>query len=374
MDIFKFNSPTAPTKLEQGQIVNGLKSKMWIERYRRTGEFSFVADVRSGAREALPIGSIISHTETTEIMVVENHEISDDRDKNSEIIISGRGFESYFEHRVVGEEKDYSVTQSPSDYQLLSAYTWDQAVTLIKEHIYNTEILDLDNELPYVTVSTDISGTDGTSAARKIKTGELYKAFVDILDVDDLGVKVIRPGPWSPLGSGSPNIAVVVHRGVDRSSQVIFSHDTGEIESAEYLWSNKRLKNCAIVSGKHVEVFVEGTATKYDRRIMHVEADDIDESYSSMPTGTDLIEVQAALTQRGLEALASQKAISLAKTEVSKALHRSVFRKDYDVGDIVMVSGDYNASKKMRVEEYVEIEDQNGSQGYPTLATIEEES
>ncbi len=34
MDIFKFINPVHPTKLDQGQLINGLKSKLWIERYR----------------------------------------------------------------------------------------------------------------------------------------------------------------------------------------------------------------------------------------------------------------------------------------------------------------------------------------------------
>jgi len=73
MDVFTFLNPTSPTKMEQGVFVNGLLSKMWVERYRQAGEFRFTAKASSGVREQLPLGAFISHTDTHEIMVVDNH-------------------------------------------------------------------------------------------------------------------------------------------------------------------------------------------------------------------------------------------------------------------------------------------------------------
>lgn len=369
MDIFKFHSPTSPTKLEQGEIINKLKRKLWIERYRQAGEFQLVADASSDIRSLLPIGALISHVDSTEVMIVENHEISETRGKPTEIVISGRGFETIFEQRIVGSNKVFPTSTGVTDYILAADQVWNQAVTLISDHIHASSLIDDDNALPYITILSELSGS-GTAISRSLKRGTLYSRLLELLDPDDLGIKVIRPGPWSPLGSASPNIAVVIHAGTDRSDEIIFSYDTGDIESADYLWSNKKLKNAALVTGRWVEVWVDTSDVNYNRRVMQVDASDIDNAFTSAPTGADLANVIAWMETRGRDALSAQNEVALTKAEVSKDGNRSKYRVDFEVGDIVTVVGDYNAASTMRISEYVEIEDEKGSRSYPTLSLL----
>lgn len=371
MDIFRFNNPTAPTKLESGEIVNGLKSKLWVEKYRDAGFFEVVANAKSGVKELLSIGSLISHVDSREVMIVENHEISDDKGKEPEIKISGRGFETFFEQRIVGSNKTYPSSSGIADYELAADDTWNQVVDLISEHILASRLIDDNNAIPYVQVLTDIPGV-GVDEKRLQKRTNLYTAVLELLKLDNLGIKVVRPGSWSPLAAGSPDMAVLIHKGVDRSAEIIFSYDTGEIESADYLWSNKLLKNAALVSGKWIETMVVGVDAQFDRRVMHVNASDVDETYSAAPVEPDLTNVINAMQQRGLEALAAQTEVALTKAEVSKEATKSTYRTDFDVGDLVTVSGDYNETSKMRITEYVEVEDENGVSGYPTLAIDDE--
>jgi hypothetical protein len=370
VDIFKFNTVTNSMLLERGEIVNGLKSKLWIERYDKAGEFTFVANASTGIRDILPIGTMISHLESYEVMIVENHEITDKSDEEAEIVITGRGFESYFENRIVGSNKAFPTNTGVQDYTLVSATTWEQTVTMLRDHIYASALLDDNDSLPYIQILHDVSGS-GVATARSMKKGDLYSAMQELLAIDSLGIKVIRPGPWSPLVSGgSTDIAAIIHKGVDRSNSIIFSYDTGEIESADYLWSNKKLKNTAVIIGRWVETIVTTGFANFARRVMLVEASDMDNSYSVAPTGTDLANVIAAMQQRGYAALAAQNEVSLTKAEVSKDNTKALYRTDFDVGDIIMVNGDYNESSTMRISEYVEVEDENGRSGYPTLTMV----
>jgi hypothetical protein len=349
--------------MEQAEIVNGLKTKMWVERYRSAGEFKFTVSASSGMRDILPIGSFISHVDTSELMIVENHEISDQRGKESELIISGRGLETDFEQRALGSNKVLPFSGVISDYALASDETWNQVVTMLKDHLYTSQLIDDDNAWPYLTITTDIPA-GGTEVARTIKRTDLYKAMVDLLAVDEVGVKVVRP-------SGSEvNTTLLIHKGVDRSAELVFSYDTGEIESADYLWTNKAAKNAAFVSGKWVQVWVDGVETGYSRRVMQVDATDIDNAYSAAPAGADLTAVIAAMTQRGMDAIAAKNDISLTKAEVSREVNQNKYRVDFDVGDLVTIQGDYNEVSTMRISEYVEIEDQNGYIGYPTLTMV----
>lgn len=365
MDIFKFN-PTSPGKLEGGEIINKLKSKMWIERYRVPGEFTLVANANTGLREKLPIGSFVSHVDTQEVMIVENHEIQDDPDKETEIKVTGRGFESIFEQRIVGSNKVFPTSAEVTDYTLAADETWDQSKTLIDNHTQVAPLVDDNDSLPYFTTMVSVVGP-GASVARIIKRADLLKAVTEILAVDDLGMQVYRPGPLNPLGAANQNTVLVIHKGVDRSAQVLFSYETGEIVSADYLWSNKKLKNTAYIVGKWVETLVTTASTFYDRRMMLVDAKDIDESFTAPPAGADLTLVVNAMQQRGIEALAAQKETALTKAEVSRTAANAKYRTDFNVGDLVRVDGNYNEAASMRISEYVEIEDGTGQSGYPTL-------
>lgn len=376
MDIFSFLNPTDPTLMEQGKIINGITSKMWIERYAESGEFTFKAPVSSGLKELLPIGSFVSHTDTPEVMIVENHEINDQEDQESTITVTGRGYETYLEQRIIGSNRVFpkllsNVTEGK--FLLPAQKTWDQIVHLISQHISAGMLADDNNSLPHVIVDTFLTGP-GENSSRYLDTRDLYSSVIDLMKIDDLGIKIVRPGVWSPLGASSPNVAMLIHKGVDRTATIVFSYLTGEIVNADYLWSNKKLKTSALVTGKWVQtIYNKPGITKYRRRMMEVDASDLDELYDTPPDDFAFAVFNIAMKQRGKEELAKQKDVNLTKAEVSKKSVYSQIRVDFNVGDLVTVAGDYNESSVMRVSEFVEIEDENGTVAYPTLTLKSDE-
>lgn len=374
MEIVRFTNPTDPTKLDQGDIVNGLKSKFWVERYRKFGEFKFIADANGSVRNQLPIGSLISHTATSEVMIVENHEISADRGSEAQLTVSGRSFETFFEQRIVGTNVSLLGTiLGPVEYNLGSAYTWIQAKQLLEDHILAENLIDVNNAIPFTSVITQVPGT-GADIPRFFKHGDLYVALFNLLEIDNLGVRSIRPGSWSPSWgeADESNIQVAIYKGTDRSANVILSYDTGEIESADYLWSNKKAKNAAWIIGKWVQSFVSlgGTLNFTNRRTMLIMTDDFDSQFEEMPTEPEQAVIREQMALRALEVLRAQKDISITKVEASKESVRAIYRTDFNVGDIVTVHGDYNETESKRIDEYVEFEDSNGFVGYPTLVAI----
>lgn len=367
MDIFKFHNPIAPTKMEQGEIINGITSKTWIERYRDAGEFTLKAPVNSGLKEILPLGTFISHTDTYEIMIVENHEISEDSQNEAQIVITGRGYETFLENRIIGIDNIFPMSRTDLHISLASGYTADQVVSLINDLIANP--LDLPNDvLPYVTVSALLVETGVLAPQpRNINRGPLYPAVIDLLKIDNLGIKVVRPSHLST----NPNTAFVVHRGNDRRQSVAFSYETGEIVTADYLWSNKKVKNAALISGRYVTTTVTTGATGYDRRWVFLDASYIDQGLPGPPdpsTLPSIYTISDQMQQVGRDFLNSQSIVQLAKAQVSKEGTKAVYRRDYDLGDLITVHGDYGVTGVMRVTEYAEVEDSNGSSGYPTLS------
>ena len=367
MDLFKFRS-TEPY-LEGGELINGTTSVMWVERYRENGEFTIIAPVSSNLRTMLPLGTLISHMDTTEVMVVENHEIVANTDDELEITITGRSLETTLENRIVGANRTMPLASGAAlpEYTLAADYTWIQAVTLVNDHIYGPSLIDSDDELINMQCLHQVAGTS-VSEERPLKRATVYKHLLEIAEVDDLGIKTVRPGIWSPYPVADRKTAFIIHVGNDLTDSIVFSYASGEVQNAQYLWSNKKLKTSALVTSKWLETVVNGPEANYDRRTMFVDASEIDSAETVAPTGATRTAYLAIMATLGNQALAAQKEIALAKADINKAGTRYLYRTDYEVGDLVMVHGDYDTSRIMRVVEYVEIDDENGESGYPTLS------
>lgn len=377
LDIFRFRNEHEITLMEHGEIVNGIKRKTWIERYREAGEFTFVADISSNIREMFPINSFVSHINTSEIMIVENHSISSSRGETAEIEVSGRSLESYLEQRIVGSAKNYALPQSPEEYTFGAFPVWYQALSLIIGEMFEDIIPDPDNVFPYLQFMANVT-EDGTVETRVVPQGDLYTVLLSILEIDNLGLKSIRPGvwgqelipddDWNTTGYIPGNSILLINKGVDRSSDLIIANDLGEVESSDYLWSNKPYKTAAIVSGRWVEIFYDTGLTGYDRRVMFIDGSDLDDYFLESEIPANRFAIEYVMNQRAQQVLNTRKPVILSRVETSRNAVRAKYREDYDLGDLVTVVGDYNESAVMRIIEHVEIEDETGSSEYPTLA------
>lgn len=373
MDLFKLND--MPTSMTSGEAINGYESILWVERYRTPGEFKMTARLSSGLREFLPLGTVISHTGTLESMIVENHVISEEDNEDLILTISGRSFDSYLEQRVVGQNQIWGSatmkwTINQEGYLIDPDLTWWQVQQLILDHIHATFNFNAGDGIPNtdLDIAEELGGV-GEMNARVIKRGNLLPRTHELMEIDDLGLKVRRPNVFPGTSSGLFT-TWIIHGGIDRRSTVRFTAQTGDVTKADYLWSNKKLKNAAMVAGKFVDVMVYGTPSGYDRRVLFVDGSDIDKGYSAIPTGTDLTNIKERLSVRGQQALAAQKQIVLSSADVSENREYR-FRIDYDVGDIVSLDGNFGVSLPMRVVEYAEIVDENGESGQPTLEVLE---
>ncbi len=368
MDIFKFTNPTHPTKMEQGEIINGLKSKMWIERFFQEGEFTLVAPLGSGVAIDLPPGTYISHVDTKQIMVVENQDLKVERNKEPDVVITGRSLEVLYEGRVVGATRAGPTPSGGAnrDYTVANGTPWNQLKTLIYNHTQG--LANVNDELPWIQPTVAITDVVPVITDKTYKVGSLYAQIREALDAYGMGVRSIRPGPWTPgtIPAGSTEINIY---GMTDNTQTGFAYDLGEVDRAEYLWSNKNLKNTAIVIGKWVIQRVDVGPIKEARRMIFVDGTSIDDSYTVTPTGATLTQIQAEMTKRGQEAIDSHNELVLSKAEASERVTRLRYRYDYELGDIVTVTGDFGTEAHRLVSEYVEIEDEKGISGQPTFFT-----
>ena len=361
MELFKFNYTTDPTVLERGELINGATSIMWVERYREAGEFEIVAPLSSGLLSFLPIGTLISHADSMEVMIVENQEIDEEKIEDPVITFTGRTLETFLEQRIIGTNQARA-SSTITEYSLAADYTWNQAVKLINDHIQNTT--NVNDQLVNVVATTTVTGT-GPRTLQVLKRDEVYKALLEILETDDLGIRTIRRSTFP--GGDNTRTQFSIFRGVNRSNQVIFSWKAGDLSEVNYLWSDKKSKTSAMVVGRYINVMVDGTSTKYNKRTMIVDADDIDGNLSAPPSGAALTDVINKMIARGNSAISAKNRVTISRADISN-ISKYQYRKDFNVGDLVTLDGNFGQIAIMRVTEYVEIEDETGESAHPTLS------
>ncbi len=66
--------------------------------------------------------------------------------------------------------------------------TWLQAVQLIREHIVTGVTQSVDDAVPNVDATSTVTGT-GVSEARVIKRGSVHERLLELLEIDDLGIR-----------------------------------------------------------------------------------------------------------------------------------------------------------------------------------------
>jgi len=348
------------TELFGAESIDGYETATWVERFQEPGEFKITAKVSSGLKNFLPVGTFISHVGSRELMVVENHLVKEPKDKDPSLEISGRSFVTYLDDRIIGQNHVAGGANTIVEYALVADETWEQIVSVINDHIILGFPIDGDDGLPGVAAGHFCVGT-GTVEARVLKYGTVLDRVLELLKVDDVGLRILRPTAFNP------SIRFNVYQGVDRTADVQFSTILADLDNLEYLFSRKRYKNHARVVGRWVQILTSvGTTVNVDRRYMIVDASDIDQQFSAMPTGGDLTNVINAMTTRGKEALKKQRSITITQASVSPNSSLE-YRKDYGLGDLVMVNANFNQTQVMRVTEFAEIEDEQGTSGQPTL-------
>lgn len=387
MDFFKFIPGEDPSFLTNGAYINGIKTAQWVERYRPAGMFKFTAPVSSGLRDFLPLGTMISHIGTKEVMVVDTHEIDESNSKEiSQVTISGLGLDAWLVNRIVGGdvyESGFDSSIPIPDYILDFDTTWNQIAALINLQIkLGPPTLDDPGGRPLINVGDVVEGfiaipneqhtVDGIATYRIVERGVLYDRVLEMLKIDDFGIKIVRPNPDNV---DPATTEFRIHNGVDRTADVIFSHARGDLENSHYLWSNRDLRNDGVVITSYLDYRYHPSDwldhQGYNRRVGLTEASDLDSQVSLSPDGYDFTPVFDAGRVRAADDLKASSQLSLMSTDISKTTPY-VFRKHYDVGDIVTVNGNYDVETFMRVTEFVEFEDENGESGYPTLSALNE--
>lgn len=365
-NIFTLNKTT----YQDGKSINGLDSVVWVERYATAGECTLVGEPTEELLADLTDGTLVSHTDSKTIMMIETHQIDETKEGPAKVVFYGRTVEWIaMENRVVtlnAHETDaYDLNDMsvyPMEFNLPLGNAWDQAVILIDRFLESADY-SLQERMPNIQVLALIAGNEPAQSTRVVnKLAYLSDAVTGLLSSVDAGIKIERCNPSHPT-----LIQFVIHNGVDRSAAVRFDYNSGDLESAKYLWSIKNSKNSAYVSnGNGTLKSLRAGVSGLDLRVMPIDASD----WEPTPPWT-LAHLKNVFVGRAYDEISKRKPVSPLFEAVITKNCRYEYGIDYNIGDMVYVIGNYGVSAKMRVVEYAKTIDAAGEFGVPTLAPIE---
>jgi hypothetical protein len=355
----------------QGKVLNGLKNIVWTERYNTYSDFKIVSDDVQKITKELPLGTYLSHSKTREVMVVEDIEISKNSGEAPTISVTGRSIEAVLlESRISlpnmreGQFSSAGEDLVTNQYVLNNISSWHQAAQLIIDHLIDPEFLFWSNNaIDNIACYTTISGIEQDRLSRVVEPGVLYEKVLEILKVSNSGLKTMRPE------SGFGKLDLVIHQGEDISDSVSFSSVLGDLDSISYFWSSRSYKNAAFSRGTKASSYyipLENTPFEpvgVDLKWVYADAGSITDDGNPQ-------QYQEQVSARAREALAANPRTTITQAKVAKDTS-FVYNRDYFIGDIVGIFGDYDTETKMRVNEFSWSIDQDKIEGYPSLSPVE---
>lgn len=390
MDIFtlEWNG----TSWSAGEKVKGIVDVTWVERYNQPGKLTIKGKPHHDLLYRLELDTLLTHTSTNEVMIVEDVEIEEKKGEEAVVTITGKGLTSFFEHRVATEDHqgfDPSVRLDDGSAPLLYISGWPeytrkaQIRNLIRNQIDADHVDISDHAIPGVQVAY-ASGMPNDSLYNEggwtidflpVKRQSLLKSMTEALQEERWGIKVIRPYWYS---SEQSKIRFEIHEGVDRRETIQFSYDQGDLEEGKYFKSSQGKKNALFVSSRYWGTYYpapwKAINKPFDRKVGQLSASDVDENPATAGWAAMVLAnyLDRIFGRRAKWALRNQEQPTLLEASVRKGGNLR-YRKDYNVGDIVHVNGNFDFSGPMRVIEYVETFDVDGQDGYPVLEYYEDE-
>jgi len=366
MDLAVLNSVFLPSKM-----VEGHSSLIWTERFGPAGDFSRESMDIGGTLAALPLytvdaggiqrPTIVTLRDSPVPMVVEVHKIEKSIKGAPKITTTGRSVESWLDRRTtINKPLGGGVPIKP---WTSSKPTSVDAAYDVMNQVVTQGLANLADKIPELNIKAPVRPAGyvapSTNKSFQVDPGELYSWVVQHVQADNYGIRVTRPADAS-----TSTISLEIYTGTDRTKQVVFDARFDQFDSSTYLLSQAALKNVDQVNAAadSLEVTNGTTPTGLNRRVTYFDG-------SQIATGTAGATMTSMMQTLGTVDLAKQLETVLFSGEVSRLLG-SRYGKDFFLGDIVKLTGDYGLSQFVRISEFIRSEDASGEKAYPTFTSL----
>ena len=333
-------------------IIELYSSLIWSDRYSDCGDFELEMMYQKEYMAMLQKDRYCSVDFSEHYSVIEKVEIKKEDESPVQLIVSGRSIESILQRRIIigktefGEEGNEANLQN-SVHELLNECVINPADE--KRKIPN--FIFQESADPEITKLTIVESFDGDN---------LYDAINGMCSDKHISYKIVV--------NSNKQLVFSLYATRDRSADVIFSPYYDNIRTSQYFSSTEDYHNVMIIS-KDEESFLTAFITVQEptglfRREAHEDISTFKENKQTELTD-DQVRVKAA------KALKDEHKI---KTGFEADIIPEVmylYRKDYNVGDKVMLEDAYGNSKIVYISEVVITFDENGLSILPTFEEID---
>lgn len=362
-------------QFQYAKPVENHSSLIWSERFAAAGDFSRESGDIGGTLLALPIGTIVSLRDSDVPMIVEMHKIEKGIKTAPKITTTGRSFETVLDRRT-------TIKDTPGGGRVIAPWISTQltAVDAAYDALRQVVVQDIDppnplanplDKIPELNIKPPIRpyGYVGPTVPQpfSVDPGELYSWVLSHVTSENYGIRAVRPSNLS-----DNQISIEIYTGEDKTTSVVFDVRFDQFDSSTYLLSDAAWKNVDQVAGAKdslevVEQIEYPDGGSYmpsglDRRVTYYDA-------TSLATGAPSAQLTTIMQNLGTVDLARMLETALFSGEVSRQMG-SLYGKDYRLGDVVKLAGDYGLSRFVRVAEFIRSEDNNGEKAYPTFASL----
>ncbi|NEZ94463.1 hypothetical protein EXM58_00625 [Clostridium botulinum] len=362
MELYIFNRD-----LELKGILDTFTSLRWIRRYFKSGEFELHCALDSNALELLKRDNVVYKKNDVEAGYIETRQLKIGEDGQEYLEVKGKFLTNYLDRRISWDRVSFD----------------GKTENLMRELVYYNAInpTNLDRKIPNLILG-DLKGFN-ESIKYTNSFGNIIEQLENISNTNNLGYRNI-------LDIKSRKILFDVYKGVDRTinngtiAPCIFSRDFENILEQEYMDSLNNYKNTCMIAGagegKDRKITSIENGKGLDRYELYVDARDITDKEEKKKTvldydeegnvtgeheETEEVEIpweqyKPLLLQRGNEKLSECEEIQTFDSKINTN-GNNVYKKDYDLGDIVtVVDKKWGLRIDTRITEIEEVYEEKG--------------
>lgn len=343
-------------------VIDTYKSFIWTERYSEYGDFEIEVPATEEFLKIFKKGYYITSVETKKVMIIEKIEIDTSVEDGNELIISGRSLESILDRRIVW------------NHTVLTGNLQAGIKKLLDENIISPVIAERKIENFIFEESTDHEITKLTIDAQ-YHGDNIYAIVQSLCEDNKLGFSVTR--------SKDNKFIFKLYRGTDRSyaqdklPYIEFSPSFDNLMESNYIESDEDYKNVTLVGGEG-----QGSERKtiqytnllsmpsgLERKEIFTDASGV--SSQSQGGTVSHEDYNKQLQQKGKEDLERHKVSKAFEGDIETSL-QYIYRDDFLVGDIVQIVNEYGIDARVRMNEIVYSQDEEGEKIYPTFTAIDD--
>lgn len=316
------------TSLQRVGLVDSYISIMWCKRYYELGAIDLEIDATKANIDLLQMGRFIIREDDDTVYRIEAMEIVTQDNNENVLHVGGIDSRKLLYQRIVAEPFKFDGRLD------------DYVARMVRENVTSPTIeARLISNLDYIP-NPNIANT----VSDDTQNANLGEKITEICKTNRIG--------WRMLIEGG-RFRLELYRGVDMTDRITLSIENETLSSTKHVIDNTDMKNTVMVDGNNV--IWMGEATGIDRR----------ETYMNVSTSGSTLEQMAERRYQGMTELAKYPEKISFDGEIVPEVSR--YKKEYSLGDIVLVLNEFGMSVKARITEIIETWDKDGYTIEPVL-------